>query len=118
MNLKDYRDEIDAIDAKLIELFEQRMSVCAKIAQYKIDSNMPVLDQSREDAKMEKLKTMMSDEMKEYGESLYSCLFKLSRDYQSKLIKGNQGTSSRNKDGRGHGGFRQRSAGVYDAKEI
>ncbi len=87
MELAELRKEIDEIDSQIIDLFERRMKVCSKVAEYKIENNMPVLDKTREDEKLERLKTMMSDEMREYGASLYSCLFELSRDYQKKIIE-------------------------------
>ena len=94
MDLKECRVEIDSIDSKIIELFEQRMEVCARVADYKLRNNLPVLDKAREDEKMEALKAMMSDEMQEYGERLYSSIFELSREYQSKILKGVNGDGS------------------------
>lgn len=87
MNLLQLRDEIDEIDSQIIELFEKRMQVCSKVAEYKIENNMPVLDSTREKEKMERLQTMMREDMKEYGTALYSCLFEVSRDYQKKIIE-------------------------------
>lgn len=89
MQLTELREEIDSIDSQIIELFERRMKVCSKVAEYKIENNMPVLDRTREEQKMESLKTLMSDEMREYGTELYSCLFELSRNYQKKIIGNN-----------------------------
>lgn len=90
MELKDLRNEIDGIDAQLIKLFERRMKVCARVAQYKIENDMQVLDAGREMEKMERLKAQMSDDMKDYGVALYTELFRLSRDYQTKIIEKSQ----------------------------
>ena len=47
-NLKIYRNQIDEIDEKMQELFLKRMEIVAKIANYKMEHNNIVTDQSRE----------------------------------------------------------------------
>ena len=39
MDLKDYREKIDAIDAELMRLFTERMDLATEIARYKAESN-------------------------------------------------------------------------------
>ncbi len=90
MELKDLRNEIDGIDAQLIELFERRMKVCAQVAAYKMENNLPVLDAGRESEKLARLETLMSEDMKEYGAALYTKLFALSREYQTKIMEQSQ----------------------------
>ena len=55
MELKDYREKIDAIDAQLLPLFLQRMEVAAEIAAWKKANGIPVLDAGRERAKLREL---------------------------------------------------------------
>ena len=55
MELKDYREKMDAIDAQLLALFLQRMETAAEIAAYKKSHGLPVLDSGRERAKLRAL---------------------------------------------------------------
>ena len=49
-DLKECRSELDAIDAQLVSLFEQRMRVARDVAAYKQAHNLSILDASREEA--------------------------------------------------------------------
>ena len=82
--LKDYRDQIDAIDSKLVELFVQRMNLSANIADYKKENNMPIFVPAREREILQEVAEMAGPEMANYTRVLYSLLFELSRSYQSK----------------------------------
>ena len=46
--LEDARSEINQIDKEMAELFERRMNAVKKVAEYKIEHGIPVLDKSRE----------------------------------------------------------------------
>jgi chorismate mutase len=46
--LEDDRKAIDAIDAKMAVLFEERFKIVADIISYKIENQMPILDSNRE----------------------------------------------------------------------
>ena len=48
MDLKEIRNEIDAIDSQLVELFEKRMDTVRKVAEYKLENNMPIFNSKRE----------------------------------------------------------------------
>ena len=39
MEIKDLREEIDAIDSAMVQLFRQRMNVAAKVAAYKKEND-------------------------------------------------------------------------------
>ena len=43
MELKDLREEIDQIDAQLVQLFSKRMAISAQVAAYKKEHNMPMV---------------------------------------------------------------------------
>ena len=47
-DLSQCRTEIDAIDAQLVALFEQRMRVSRDVALCKAEKHMDILDASRE----------------------------------------------------------------------
>lgn len=86
MNREDYRKMIDEIDDKLVELFAQRMGVSAKIAEFKKENSLPVLDVRREREKLKAVVSETPEELSEYTSLLYSMIFELSRSYQNKLI--------------------------------
>ncbi len=86
MNINDARKEIDSIDRELTALFEKRMKLSAKIAGYKRENGLPVLDSSREREIVERLTADADPEMKGYIGELYLTVFRLSKEYQQKLL--------------------------------
>ena len=84
MDLNELRVEIDKIDEELIRLFCARMDVAAKIANYKKENNLPILQPARERSKLQNVAEKAGPEMGNYTRVLYSMLFELSRSYQSK----------------------------------
>ena len=86
MELNEIRTQIDKIDEELVELYKKRMNLCAEVAEYKRDNNMPVLDSARERALLTKISDMSGPEFEEYTRTLYSTLLDLSRAYQSKIL--------------------------------
>ena len=86
MTLDELRLEIDKIDSELIHLFEKRMRVAAQIARYKQENHLPVLDASREEAKLRDVASKLPEDLQDYGCALYKELFALSRDHQSRLL--------------------------------
>ena len=85
MDLKEYRQEMDAIDEEMVSLFVKRMNVAAKIADYKKENNMPILAPGREREKLQDVAKKAGADMAGYTKVLYSMLFELSRSYQGKL---------------------------------
>lgn len=81
-----YRNEIDEVDSKLIELLEERMKIAAKVADYKRSSGMPVFDAVREREKLNNVASTASEDMSGYTRQMFSLILELSKDYQNKLI--------------------------------
>ena len=48
LDLNEIRNKIDSIDDELIKLFEERMQTVNKVAEYKIQNNMQILNSKRE----------------------------------------------------------------------
>ena len=46
--LQALRQEIDAVDRELVELFRRRMDVTRRVGEYKAARGMAVLDQARD----------------------------------------------------------------------
>ena len=85
MDLLDYRNEIDEIDRKMVELFTRRMDIAADIGRYKQEKNLPVYDPQRERQKLGALTEMTREDLSASVEGLYSTIFELSRAYQRML---------------------------------
>ena len=75
MTLDDYRQMIDQADSALIKAFCDRMDVAAKIAAYKKEHGLPVLDTGREQAKLRAVAEQAGPEMEDYTTVLYALLF-------------------------------------------
>ena len=89
--LENLRERIDTIDKELIALFEERMNVVNDIAEYKIKNNLPILNQSREDIVISKVKAIVKN--KEYTDSAIDFIkdiMEISKKYQQKLISEKQ----------------------------
>ena len=86
MDLKDYRREMDAADEQLLAAFEKRMEIAQRIAEYKRDNALPVLDAKREQQKLRAVAEKVPEELSEYAVTLYSLLMELSRSSQTRII--------------------------------
>ena len=86
MSNQNYREQIDKIDAQIVDLFCKRMDVAKQIAEYKKENNLPVLDLKREREKLTSVTELSTEQIKEYTPLLYSLMFELSRSYQNKII--------------------------------
>ena len=84
MDLNTYRKEIDQIDDQIVRLFQERMDVAAKIAKYKKEQGMPILQPAREREKLAEVSEKSREDMQSYMRVLYSLLFELSRTYQER----------------------------------
>jgi monofunctional chorismate mutase, gram positive-type, clade 2 len=86
-NLDDLRVEIDEIDRQLIELFEKRMDVVARVAGYKEKNGLPILDSRREKQVIAKNVLRMKDkELQPEAEEFFEQLMGISRRYQAKKV--------------------------------
>ena len=53
MELNELRQQIDKIDAEMVRLFCARMEVASRVADYKKENHLPILQPSRERAKLQ-----------------------------------------------------------------
>jgi len=83
VKLNELRKQINEIDEKMLDLFEKRMAVASQIGQYKKEHQLPVLDQSRENALLNMMIEKISDpSLKAYYEKFLKHLMELSKAYQ------------------------------------
>lgn len=79
------RKVIDAVDARISELLEQRMDLVSGISDLKRELGMAVLDSSRENRVIENIRMKVNN--KDYGDSIISVfqyIMKTSREFQQK----------------------------------
>ena len=89
--LENLRERIDTIDKELITLFEERMNVVNDIAEYKINNNLPILNQNREDIVISKVKAIVKN--KDYTDSAINFIkdiMEISKKFQQKIISKQQ----------------------------
>lgn len=87
MDLLQLRDQIDGIDRQIVELYEQRMDICAQVAEYKIETGKKVFDKEREEQKLRKVKSMTHNEFNSLGvEELFEQIMSMSRKLQYKKL--------------------------------
>ncbi len=87
IDLQELRKEIDDIDAKLVELYEQRMKISGEVAEYKINTGKPVFDKIREDEKLASVKKLANSDFTKHGvEELFSQIMAMSRKLQYQLL--------------------------------
>ena len=89
MDINELREEINSINDQMTRLFEKRMQVASRIADYKKANNMMVMDSSREREIIGNETDKVSPELQGYTKILYNTLFDLSRSYQSDRLGSN-----------------------------
>jgi chorismate mutase/prephenate dehydratase len=88
MDLETLRARIDEVDAKLLDLFEQRMEIAREIARYKNETGLPVLDAGRERALLqERIGRVKDQQMATGAEAFFRSLLNLSKDEQRRMKK-------------------------------
>ena len=85
MMFKKERAEIDAIDQELVRLFERRMDAVTEIARIKKAHKLPILDQSREDRVLDKVRGLTENKAYEYSvEDLFRSLMTITKAFETK----------------------------------
>ncbi|MBQ9793817.1 MAG: chorismate mutase [Clostridia bacterium] len=85
MDIKDYRDQLDVLDAQLVELFCRRMEICGDVARWKKENGKPIFDRGRERDKLNAVGALSKEEFEPYVRCMFRSLFGYSRSYQHKL---------------------------------
>jgi len=79
------RAEIDAIDQELVRLFERRMDAVTEIARIKKAHKLPILDQSREDRVLDKVRGLTENKAYEDSmEDLFRSLMTITKEFETK----------------------------------
>lgn len=87
MDLLELREQIDAIDRQIVSLYEQRMEICGRVAEYKIETGKKVFDRQREMEKLAKVRSLTHNEFNSHGvEELFEQIMSMSRKLQYQLL--------------------------------
>ena len=87
--LEKAREIINQVDAQMAELFVKRMRAVETVAEHKMEFGLPILDQKREDAIIEKNSALVDDEvLRGYYIDYLKNLMSVSRSYQYRLQSG------------------------------
>jgi chorismate mutase/prephenate dehydratase len=87
--LEEAREIINEVDAQMAELFVKRMRAAELISAHKIAFGLPILDQRRGDAVLERNAALVEDEvLKGYYIDYQKHLMSISRAYQYRLQSG------------------------------
>ena len=86
-DLEEARREISEIDRQMADLFQRRMEAVARVAAYKKEKGLPILDEDQELRVLERGIACLSDEgLKPYYIELMKKMMSVSKDYQEQLI--------------------------------
>lgn len=81
--LEELRTQLDHIDDQMVALYEQRMKICEKVGEYKIQNGRKVFDKQRENSKLQDVESKVSTEFNKKGiRELYEQLMSMSRKLQ------------------------------------
>ena len=86
-SLEELRNELDRIDSQIIQLYEERMSVCEEVGEIKIEEGRKVFDRNREQQKLAQVTREAKDSFYKKGlTELFEQLMSQSRKLQYQLL--------------------------------
>lgn len=86
-DLSDIRNEIDAVDKEFMKLFEKRMELALKAAEYKKQNNIPILNKAREDEVIKKnVGRLQNKRFAKAGEEFLNNVISISRSLQAREL--------------------------------
>lgn len=88
LDLSALRQEIDTIDAQITQQFVRRMDIASRVAAYKREVGMPILDEVREEAVLSHIAELAGETFSPDAQMLYRTIFSLSRAHQGALLSG------------------------------
>ena len=87
--LEEARETINRVDREMARLFEERMNAVRKVAEYKMEHGLQVLDPEREKQVIERNSALIEDgELKSYYISFLNESMAISRKFQHRLMEG------------------------------
>ncbi len=87
IDIDNLRNEIDKIDSSLVSLFEKRMEIVLKVAEYKKNNHMEVLNKAREEIVVKKnLELVKNKNLFLEVEEFFKSIMEISRGFQNKNL--------------------------------
>jgi len=87
--LEEARKIINEVDSRMAELFVKRMKAVEMVCEHKMEFGLPILDQKREDAVIERNSALVDDDiLKEYYIDYLKHMMSVSRAYQYRIQRG------------------------------
>ncbi len=88
MDLQEIRGKLDVIDGQLVRLLEERLSLCADVAEYKLAIGKPVLDKEREEHKIREVRDLAAGSFaKDAAEEMFRQMMTVSRRLQYRILQ-------------------------------
>ncbi|MGL6184110.1 MAG: chorismate mutase [Clostridium chrysemydis] len=85
--LEGYRKRIDEIDSEITRLFEERMDVVLKVAEYKRKNNLEIFHKGREEVVIKKnIDRLKNKDYEREIEKFYNSLMEVSRELQGRKL--------------------------------
>jgi len=82
------RKEIDEIDKELVNLFERRMDVAIRVANFKKENDLPIYDEEREPKVIKKnVDNLKNKNYDLLARRFFLSIMELSRSLQESIIK-------------------------------
>lgn len=82
------RKEIDEIDKELVNLFERRMDVAIRVANYKKENDLPIYDEERESKVIKKnVDNLKNKNYDLLTRRFFLSIMELSRSLQESIVK-------------------------------
>lgn len=86
-SLQELRQKLDEVDDQIVKLYEERMSICEQVGEYKISAGRKVLDRQREKEKLQDVAGKVTSEVNKKGiKELYQQLMSMSRKLQYRQL--------------------------------
>lgn len=87
MDLSDWRNEIDAIDAEVLRLLVRRAEIVAEIGKRKAIAKMPVIDEDRERQILSRISLDADSVLStESAHCVFRCIIEESRRIQAEIV--------------------------------
>ena len=83
LDLQEIRNQLDQVDSRLVELFEERMKLCGEVAEYKQKTGKAIFDPEREKQKRFAVRSLAKTPFNEIAvDEMFAQLMTISRRYQ------------------------------------
>lgn len=86
MDLNELREEIDSVDDKILDLFVKRMEICRRVADYKKENGLPILQNGRERQLLERIRSKSPKELEDGSELLFTEIMDISKNIQQRDV--------------------------------